>query len=140
MVRIRLRRVGSTHQPAYRLVAADRESPRDGRFLEQLGFYNPRTRPATIKVDEARAYHWLRHGAQPSESVVRLFKVTGTLVRFERLKQGENEATLLEEAKQSEVGRTADVRTRRDETVGSAGRGISKKAKAKAAAAQPESA
>ena len=82
MVRIRLRKVGSKAQQSFRIVAAEREHPRDGRFLENLGNYNPRTHPATIVVDEARVYHWLKNGAQPSESVAQLFKTTGTLERF----------------------------------------------------------
>ena len=69
MVRIRLRRVGAKKQPSYRVVAADSETPRDGRFLEVVGFYNPRTEPATIQLDEARIYDWLSKGAQPSDSV-----------------------------------------------------------------------
>jgi len=73
MVRIRLRRVGAKKQPSYRVVAADKESPRDGKFLEVLGFYNPRTEPATIHFEEDRVYHWLSVGAQPSEAVRRLF-------------------------------------------------------------------
>ena len=63
MVRIRLRRVGAKKQPSYRIVAADKESPRDGRFLENLGFYNPLTEPATLKVKEDKVYNWLSHGA-----------------------------------------------------------------------------
>ncbi len=63
MVRIRLRKVGSRHQVSFRLVAADREHPRDGRFIEELGFYNPRTNPSTIVVDEAKMYGWLKNGA-----------------------------------------------------------------------------
>ena len=70
MVRLRLRRVGSKAQPSYRVVAADKEAPRDGRFLEILGMYNPRTEPATIQLDEGRVYDWLGKGAQPSESVI----------------------------------------------------------------------
>ena len=65
MVRIRLRKVGSKNQQSFRIVAAEREHPRDGRFLENLGHYNPRTNPATIELDEARVYHWLKFGAQP---------------------------------------------------------------------------
>ena len=82
MVRLRLRRVGAKKQPSYRLVATDREMPRDGRFLEILGNYNPRTEPATIHLEEDRIYDWISRGAQPSESVLKLFKVTGTLDRF----------------------------------------------------------
>lgn len=64
MVRIRLRRVGSAHQPHYRVVIADKESPRDGRFLEIVGHYNPKTNPSTIHFDEEKIYHWLSVGAQ----------------------------------------------------------------------------
>jgi len=66
MVKIRLRRVGLKNQPSYRIVAADKEKPRDGRFLEILGFYNPRTEPSTIEVKEERVYYWLSNGAQLS--------------------------------------------------------------------------
>ena len=65
MVRIRLRRTGMRHQPSYRVVAADKESPRDGKFLETLGYYNPRTEPFTFRVKEDRVYDWLSKGAQP---------------------------------------------------------------------------
>ena len=67
MVRIRLRRIGLKRQPTYRIVAADKESPRDGRFLEILGSYNPRTNPATIHVKEDRVYDWMKKGALPTE-------------------------------------------------------------------------
>jgi small subunit ribosomal protein S16 len=99
MVRIRLRRIGLKHQPSYRIVAADEESPRDGRFLEILGHYDPRTNPATLNVAEDRVYHWLSHGAQPSETVARLLTGIGLMGRFARLKAGEAEETLLAEAK-----------------------------------------
>ena len=101
MVRIRLRRVGLKGQPSYRIVAADKEAPRDGRFLEILGFYNPRTNPATLTMKEDRIYHWMKNGALPTESVAQIFKSVGTLDRFERLKKGEAEATLLAEAAQA---------------------------------------
>ncbi len=98
MVRIRLRRVGSTHQPHYRVVVADKESPRDGRFIEVIGFYNPRTEPGTIELNEERVYHWLSVGAQPSESVQKLFKVVKLDERYQRFKAGEDQTTLIEEA------------------------------------------
>jgi small subunit ribosomal protein S16 len=75
MVRLRLRRIGLKGQPTYRVVAADSESPRDGRFLEILGFYNPRTQPATIHIKEDRVFHWMKNGALPTESVEQVFKV-----------------------------------------------------------------
>ena len=96
MVRLRLRRVGRKKQPSYRLVAADRESPRDGRFLEVVGFYNPRTKPSTIKLKEDRIYHWLSKGAQPSNAADRLFKQMGLWDRYERFKSGEEVEKLLE--------------------------------------------
>ena len=67
MVRIRLRRQGLKGQPTYRIIAADKESPRDGRFLEILGFYNPRTEPATVNVNEDRVFDWMSKGAQPRD-------------------------------------------------------------------------
>ena len=99
MVRIRLRRTGLRHQPTYRLMVADKEAPRDGRFLENLGSYNPRTNPFEFQVNEGRIYHWMSTGAQPSESVLKLFKSVGLLDRFARFKNGEPLETLLAEAK-----------------------------------------
>ena len=113
MVRLRLRKAGSKAQPSFRIVAADREHPRDGRFLEMVGHYNARTEPATIVVDEARAFHWLKNGAQPSESVARLLKLTGTLDRFERLKKGEALEALVAEAEAAAAQRQVDLRTTR---------------------------
>ena len=82
MVRIRLRRVGLKNQPSYRIVIQDSEKPRDGRFLEIVGFYNPRTEPGTLTIDEARVFEWMSKGAMPTESVAQLFKTTGTADRF----------------------------------------------------------
>lgn len=74
MVKIRLRRVGATKRPMYRIVAADSHAPRDGRFLENLGYYHPLTEPATVVVKQDRVDHWISHGAQPTEVVVRILK------------------------------------------------------------------
>jgi len=98
MVRIRLRRIGLKGQPSYRIIVAEKESPRDGRFIENVGFYNPRTDPFSIKLEEERVYHWMKNGAQPSDSVAQLFKSIGVLDRFERLKKGEALETLLAES------------------------------------------
>lgn len=113
MVRIRLRRIGLKGQPTYRIVAADKEAPRDGRFLEILGVYNPRTNPATIKLNEDRIYHWMKNGAQPSESAAQVLKSAGTLERFERFKKGEALETLVAEAAAAEAKRAAPVKTRK---------------------------
>ena len=114
MVRLRLRRIGGKKQPSYRIVAADKESPRDGRFLEILGFYNPRTEPATITLEEGKIYEWLNNGAQPSESVEQIFKTAGLLARYARSKAGEPFETLLEEATAAATIRNISSKTRRD--------------------------
>jgi len=112
MVRIRLRRIGFRNQPSYRIVAAEKESPRDGKFLENLGSYNPRTDPFTIQVNEDRVYHWLKNGAQPSESVTQIFNAVGLLDRYKRFKDGEQIETILEEAKAYYESRIVDPKTR----------------------------
>ena len=76
-VKLRLTRVGSKKNPIYRVVAADSRSPRDGKFLEIVGRYNPQTDPSTIELDEAKVKDWLGKGAQPTEAVARLIKVKG---------------------------------------------------------------
>jgi small subunit ribosomal protein S16 len=134
MVRIRLRRVGGKKQPSYRVVAADKESPRDGKFLEIVGFYNPRTEPATIHLKEDRIFDWLSKGAQPSEAVVKLFNIVGTLERFERYKAGEPLDKLMEEAMAAEEARVIDRRTRRETPTSS-----KKKVKEAQAESAPES-
>lgn len=98
MVKIRLRRVGAKKQPSYRIVVADSRAPRDGRFIEVIGFYNPRTEPETVRIKEDRALHWLSVGAQPTEAVARLLEKQGTLARFARLKAGEPLEALVAEA------------------------------------------
>jgi len=111
MVRIRLRRVGAKKQPSFRVVAADVEAPRDGRFIENLGFYNPRTEPATIQLKEDRIYDWMSKGAQPSDSAEQIFKSAGLLDRYERYKQGEEVETLVAEAKAAEALRNINPKS-----------------------------
>ncbi|MCC6260998.1 MAG: 30S ribosomal protein S16 [Anaerolineales bacterium] len=111
MVRLRLRRIGLKGQPTYRIVAADKEAPRDGRFLEILGVYNPRTNPATIHLNEDRVYHWMKNGALPTESVEQIFKTAGVLDRFARFKKGEAVEVLVQEAAEAEAKRGASIRT-----------------------------
>jgi small subunit ribosomal protein S16 len=115
MVKIRLRRVGAKKQPSYRVVVADSRAPRDGRFIEVIGFYNPRTEPETVKVKEDRALHWLSVGAQPTESVARLLNKQGTMARFERLKQGEPMEVLVAEAEEAaQAAPVPSPKTRRE--------------------------
>lgn len=111
MVRIRLRRTGLKGQPSYRLVVADKECPRDGRFLEIVGFYNPRTDPTTLEIKEERVYEWMNNGALPTESVGQLFKTYGLTERYERLKKGESAETLLAEAEKAKAARLVNNKT-----------------------------
>lgn len=82
MVKIRLMRVGKVKQPSYRVVVADSRSPRDGRIIEAIGHYNPRTDPSTVDIDADRAVHWLERGAQPSDQVRKLLQITGAWQTF----------------------------------------------------------
>ena len=76
-VKIRLRRMGQKKAPFYRIIVADSKSPRDGRFIEEIGTYDPNTEPSTFKVDEEAAKKWLANGAQPTEVVNKIFKLAG---------------------------------------------------------------
>lgn len=76
-VKIRLRRMGAKKAPFYRVVVADSRSPRDGKFIEEIGYYNPLTNPSTVKIDGEKATKWVKNGAQPSDTVKRLFKNAG---------------------------------------------------------------
>ncbi|RLD06013.1 MAG: 30S ribosomal protein S16 [Chloroflexi bacterium] len=114
MVRIRLRRVGMKGQPSYRIVAAEKENPRDGKFLEILGFYNPRTEPTTVEVKEDRIYHWLKNGAQPSDSVLQIFRFSGVSDRYERFKAGEELEVLMAESAKMMEERNVNPKTRKD--------------------------
>lgn len=82
MVKIRLMRLGKKKQPYYRVVVADARSPRDGRFIENIGRYHPRAHPSVIEIDEDRALHWLQNGAQPSDPVKVLLQKTGIWERY----------------------------------------------------------
>ena len=76
-VKIRLRRMGAKKNPFYRIVVADSRYPRDGRFIEEIGYYDPTTEPSTVKVDDEKAKKWMANGAQPTDTVKKLFDKTG---------------------------------------------------------------
>ena len=86
-VKLRLMRFGKTKQPTYRVVAADSRSPRDGRFIEILGQYNPRNEPSIVNIDNAAAVKWLRNGAQPTERVQKLLVISGAWAEFTAAKK-----------------------------------------------------
>ncbi|GAB6875804.1 30S ribosomal protein S16 [Thermaerobacter litoralis] len=87
-LRMRLRRMGAKNNPFYRVVVADARSPRDGRFVDEIGYYNPTTDPATIKINEEKAIEWLRKGAQPTDMVRVLLKRTGVLEKWQQKRAG----------------------------------------------------
>lgn len=91
-VRIRLKRMGAKKQPFYRLVVADARSPRDGRFIAEVGYYDPTANPTVIKVEEDKVLEWLGKGAQPSETVKALLAKVGVMRKYQELKQGQRRA------------------------------------------------
>ena len=86
-VKIRLKRGGAKKEPFYRIVVADSRSPRDGRFIEEIGYYNPIKDPAIVKIDDEKALKWLQTGAQPSDTVRALLKKAGVLTKLEEVKK-----------------------------------------------------
>lgn len=87
-VKLRLKRMGAKKAPFYRVVAADARSPRDGRFIEELGYYNPKTEPATVSLKEEAILAWLNNGAQPTDTVRTLLSKAGIMTKFAEQKQG----------------------------------------------------
>lgn len=88
-VKIRLRRMGTKKRPFYRVIVADARSPRNGRFIEEIGYYNPLSNPKQVKIDEDKALKWLTNGAQPTEVVKKLFSSNGITEKFEEKKASE---------------------------------------------------
>ena len=87
-VKLRLKRMGAKKAPFYWVVAADARSPRDGRFIEELGYYNPKTEPATVSLKEEAILAWLNNGAQPTDTVRTLLSKAGIMTKFAEQKQG----------------------------------------------------
>ena len=112
-VRIRLKRFGSRHNPHYRIVIADSRAPRDGKTIEEIGYYNPRTEPPTVQVKEDRAIHWILIGAEPTETVRSLLRRAGILkkvaeIRRQRRLQKLQARQQAEQAQQAEQGAEAE--------------------------------
>jgi small subunit ribosomal protein S16 len=106
-VKLRLMRMGKKKQPTYRVVVADERSPRDGRFIEMIGTYEPRAEPSRINVDNDKAVAWLRKGAQPSEPVAKLLKISGAWDQF----KGTGAPQASESAKPAEAAEAAESAT-----------------------------
>ena len=94
-VKLRLRRMGKKRQPIYKVVAADARSPRDGKIIEAIGMYNPKTDPATVEFQEDRALYWLGCGAQPTQTVKNLLSKQGILLKKELIKEGLSEEAIV---------------------------------------------
>jgi small subunit ribosomal protein S16 len=88
-VKIRLQRRGTTNTSFYKIVVADSRSRRDGRYIEELGFYDPLKKPAVVKVDREAAFRWLKNGATPSDTVERIFSKVGILADWQKVRRGE---------------------------------------------------
>jgi len=104
-VRIRLKRMGKKKQPTYRVVVADSRAPRDGRFIEAIGRYDPRPSPSTVEIDNDRARYWLGNGAQPSERVQKLLVISGAWADFTGQAAGAGESGT-EDSEEAEDGKT----------------------------------
>ena len=117
MVKIRLRRTGAKKKPTYRVVVAESTSPRDGRFIEIVGHYNPRTVPTTFEVKEDRILYWLSVGAQPTNSLKKLLQNSGTLDRFARVKAGANLEEVLAETSASSPDNGAKAKAQAAKTM-----------------------
>lgn len=103
-VKIRLRRMGTNKTPFYRFVVADSRAPRDGRFIEELGYYDPLTEPKTVKVDNEKAIKWIANGAKPTATVDRLFRENNVYEpKVEEVAEEDTEASEDEEVEEEEV-------------------------------------
>ena len=134
-VHLRLRRMGKKKQPFYRIVAIDSRVARDGKYLENLGTYNPRTEPAAVAIDSGRAFYWLSQGAKPSDTVHNLLRQQGIMMRWHLQKLGWEEAKIGEEMKKWEAlqaGKQQRHEARREQ------KKQQRKAKKAATAAKPE--
>ena len=110
-VKLRLRRLGKKKQPIYKVVAADSRSPRDGKFIEAIGLYNPLTNPATLDLKADRALYWLEHGAQPTDTVRNLLSQKGVLLEKHLKQKGASEEKIREEMENFQKLREAKSKT-----------------------------
>ena len=123
-VKLRLRRMGKKKQPIYKMVAADSRSPRDGKFLEAVGFYNPLTKPHTLELKEDRILYWLKVGAQPTHTVKSLLRQKGINLKKELMSKGFDEEKIKTELENWQKMKEAGSKKRTEKK-------LSKKAKAK---------
>jgi small subunit ribosomal protein S16 len=108
-VRLRLKRTGRKNQPSYKVVAADSRSPRDGRFIESVGTYNPLRNPAEIKFNEEKAFKWLKRGALPTDTVRSLLRKSGLWYKWYLLKKGLDEPAIAQKLDEWQAGQEAKL-------------------------------
>ncbi|MBI5402555.1 MAG: 30S ribosomal protein S16 [Ignavibacteriae bacterium] len=114
MVKLRLKRMGKKKQPIYRIVAADARSPRDGRFIEEVGFYDPNKEPMMIKLKETKVIKWIKNGAQPTDTVRSLFKRYGLVYKLNLIKRGFDEGKITEEMQKFEAGKAEKAKREKE--------------------------
>ena len=136
-VRLRLRREGTKKQPHYRVVAADKRAPRNGRFIEIIGEYHPLDDPSRVEIDNERALHWLRHGAQPSSQVKKLLRIVGVWQEFKPGDEPERERSKLTQEQAEEAARQrAEAEAAREEEAAEEARAEREAAEAEEAKAE----
>jgi small subunit ribosomal protein S16 len=142
-VRLRLKRTGRKNQPSYKVVAADSRSPRDGRFIESVGTYNPLREPAEIKFNEEKAFKWLKRGALPSDTVRSLLRKSGLWYKWYLMKKGLDEPAIAQKlsewqaAQEAKLARDAERKQRRKVTKRARSAEQAKKTEEAAPAAEP---
>lgn len=142
-VKLRLRRMGKKRQPIYKLVAADSRSPRDGRFIEAIGLYNPKTEPATVEIDEERALYWLGVGAQPTDTVKNLLSAEGILYKRSLMQKGMSEDEItnaMEELQSKREAKLVQAKSKAEKAVAEKEKAKAKEAEEKAKAEEKEKA
>lgn len=117
MVKLRLRRMGKKKQPVYKIVAADSKSPRDGRFIEAIGTYNPRTESASVNIREKLLFKWLKNGAVPTDTVKSLLKREGLLLKWRLIKKNADEATIAAEMEKFQMLKAEKERKKAEKKV-----------------------
>lgn len=140
MVKLRLRRAGKKKYPIYKIVAADTRSPRDGRFIETVGQYNPNLNPILLTLKEERVFHWLRKGAQPTDTVRSLFQRNGLWLRWTLTKRGvdeEKKQIILERWQMQQAERMTRETDRKARRLEKKKKAAAKPAEAAPAAAEP---
>ncbi|HRI84889.1 MAG TPA: 30S ribosomal protein S16 [Ignavibacteria bacterium] len=110
MVKLRLKRMGKRHYPVYKIVAADSRFPRDGRFIESVGLYNPNMNPMEVTLDESRVLYWLNVGAQPTDTVRSLLRSEGLMLKFHLTKKGKEAGEIEAEVEKLLSGRDAKLK------------------------------